>query len=62
MPRRSTKSRWAVLSAAFFFVPQSSLDDIDLVVAVIDMPLLTAIWLIWMLGDMKTTINKGQIA
>lgn len=51
-----------LLSAASFFVRQSLLADMALVAAVIGMPLVAAVWLVWMLRDMKTTINKERFA
>lgn len=52
----------ALLSAASFYMPQSLLADMALVAAVIGMPLFAAVWLVWMLSDMKTTINKERFA
>lgn len=51
-----------LLAAASFFVRQSLLADMALVAAVIGMLLFAAVWLVWMLRDMKTTINKERFA
>lgn len=52
----------AILSAASFFAPQSRLTDVALVAAVIGMPLFAAVWLVWMLRDMKNRISREQFA
>lgn len=51
-----------LLSSAAFFTARPLLDDLALVAAVVGMPLFAAVWLIWMLRDMKIRINREQIA
>lgn len=51
-----------ILSAASFFAPQSSLTDIALMAAVIGMPVFAAVWLVWMLRDLKNRISREQFA
>lgn len=51
-----------LLSAASFFAPQPLLTELALVAAVIGMPLFAAVWLVWMLRDMKIRIHGEHIA
>jgi len=46
-----------LVSAASFFAPQPPLGDIALATAVLGMPLFAAVWLVWMLRDMKSWID-----
>lgn len=58
----TTSESDVALPAAAFFAPQLALADLALVAAVIGMPLLVTVWLIWMLHDMKIRIHRKHIA
>jgi hypothetical protein len=51
-----------ILSAASFFTPQSPFTDVALVAAVIGIPVFAAVWLVWMLHDLKNRISREQFA
>ena len=51
-----------LLSAASFFTTQPLLADLALVMAVIGMPFFAAVWLVWMLRDIKNRISREQFA
>jgi hypothetical protein len=51
-----------ILSAASFFALRSPVTDIALVAAVIGMPVFAAVWLVWMLHDLKNRISREQFA
>ena len=57
----SRVSRAGALSALAYFASKALLTDLALAAAVVGMPVLAAVWLVWMLRDMRLRIHKEDL-